>query len=54
MFNKSKARGLFLTRKTEGVCSILIEKHLRRDEGKFVENVHLPVLLVLRLLLEKT
>ena len=38
VFNKyNKAHEMFLTRKTEGVYSILIEKHLWRDESKFRE-----------------
>ncbi|KAL4092211.1 hypothetical protein QTP88_026749 [Uroleucon formosanum] len=38
MFNNSnQAHQMFLTRKTEGVFSILIEKHLWRDDSKFRE-----------------
>lgn len=38
VFKKSnKAHVMFLARKTEGVFSILIEKHLWRDESKFRE-----------------
>jgi hypothetical protein len=37
VFKKHKAHEMFLARKTEGVFSILIEKHLWRDESKFRE-----------------
>lgn len=37
IYNTKKTHNLFLTRKIEGFYSILIEKHLFKDEQKFRE-----------------